>query len=154
QHCEKECCYTVCRPVYEQHVSVACHQIQKQVCEQHVKECCQTVCRPVCETHYKTQCCQVCKCVQEQHVRTVQCCVCKEVCETTYRECCEVVCKQVQTMKTCVQKCGEWVTETYTKPGRCYTCWKTCCDCCFDPCTCRTCCCQRREKVCCQEPAQ
>src|SRR5262249_36833367 len=64
------------------------------------------------------------------------------------------VCKAVQTTKCVTKKCGEWVDECYTKPGRCYTHWVECCDCCFDPCTCKTITTRHKCRVTCQEPPQ
>jgi hypothetical protein len=71
----------------------------------------------------------------------------KEVCETTYTTeqvtCFKSVTKTVSepctTMKTVHKKCGEWVTEQYCVPGKTVHHWvKTCGECCFDPCTCKT----------------
>jgi hypothetical protein len=152
--CEKDCHYTVCCPVYEQHCHVACHQVQKQLAEQHVKECCHTVCRPVTETCHKTVCCQVQKCIAEQHMR--ECChtVCREVCETRQKDCVKKVRRAVTVNKCVVKKCGEWVEEQYTKPGRCTTKWVETCECCFDPCTCKQVCRRKRCPVPCVEPPQ
>src|SRR5262249_29498380 len=58
------------------------------------------------------------------------------------------------TTKCVTKKCGEWAEECYTKPGRCYTRWEDCCECCFDPCTCKTVTTHHRRRVTCQEPPQ
>jgi len=134
----KECVETKCVPVTEQHVSHCYHQIQKQVSEQHVKECLMQICKPVCETHHKTVCCQVCKVIDDPCVKNCCCTVWENQTETCFKECVTKCSKPVVTCKSVTKKCGEWVCETYCKPGRCITCWVDCCDCCFDPCTCQT----------------
>ena len=121
-------CEIIRKPVYE--TAISTHQIQKQVCEQHMKEICVTCTKPVCETHYQTICCQVNKCVNEARVKTCCTTVCNDVCETCYKECVTKVCKPVTTMKCVTRRCGGWCTETYCVPGRCYTEWVD--QCCTD----------------------
>src|SRR5262249_23294908 len=60
--------------------------------------------------------------------------------ETCYKDCVKTICKPVCTMKTVQKKCGEWVTEEYTVPGKkCTYIERIPGETCFDPCTCRTC---------------
>src|SRR5262249_54925706 len=138
-HCEKKCC-----------------QVCKKVCEQHCREECHTVCRKVQETCVKEVCCTVCRPVTE--------CVMKEVCCTAYKEvteCClqerkRTVCKPVTTYKTVARKCGEWVNEEYTVPGKQCVKWEKIPEECYeDPCTHYKC---TKEAVCrkviCQAPPE
>src|SRR5262249_51678983 len=113
-------------------------------------EVCCTVCRPVCETCYKEVCCTVCKPVCETCYKDVCCTTYTNSVETCYKECVKKVSRPVCTTKTVQKKCGEWVCETYCKPGK-----KVCCsDCCFDPCSCQTCCTPKKQKVWCEGPPQ
>src|SRR5918994_609070 len=50
--CQKEVCYTVCKPVYE--TKTRCYTVCKPVWE--TKTRCYTVCKPVWETHKKKFC--------------------------------------------------------------------------------------------------
>jgi len=80
-------------------------------------------------------CCPVTRCVTECVTKKVCVDRCKDVVETCYRDCVKKVASPVTTCKTVNRKCGEWVEESYCKPGRSRTVWQDVCECVCDPCT-------------------
>ena len=136
--CQKEVCYTVCKPVYETKTQRhLLHRLQAGLRNQDrrsatrsasrstkrkTKDICYTVCKPVYETKTKDICYTVCKPVYETKTRNICYTVCKPVYETKTKNICYTVCKPVYETKTktiCYTVCKP-VYETKTK-DICYT---------------------------------
>ncbi len=153
--CEKNCHYTVCKPVYEQHCHTKNCHVQKQICETHLKEVCQKVSRQVVQTCHKDVCCQVTKCIEQQCIKRVCVPVCKDVTETCYKTVTRKICETVPTTKTITKRWVECVDEPIDPchggghfglfrgnlgqgGSRLVGRHSDCCDPCFDPCAGKT----------------
>src|SRR5919198_1405370 len=136
---DAQCCFPACQAQIKtcyKLVYDTCLEKRWVTCYQTVQE---TVLKKVCETCYREDC-KTC------YKPCYETCI-KEVCWTEYRTCVETcyknvtrtVCRPVTTCKTVSRKVRECCTETYCVPGKCKTVWqRTCDECCFDPCTCKS----------------
>ena len=109
----KEYCYTVCHPVYENHVKVCQYTVCKPVWETCCKEIHYTVCVPVQECCEREVCYQVCKpvhCTQTVNV----CCGHWE----TRVGCCEPACNCCDPCCPACQ-CRVWVPEVQQRQIDC-----------------------------------